>query len=168
MVTYGKAYVKVTSRKGNININDPITTSTNPGVGEKALDSGYILGNALQAYSSNNPNTVGMIIVELNPRYNSLNNTSGKNLIQSFSIAANAPFLSPLTSLRYLLAVLISAFAFGFGFFYFGNISKHSMDALGRNPLAARSIERGLVLNIILAVGIIVGGIYLSYIILSL
>ncbi len=167
VVTYGKVYVRVTTHNGNIAANDYITTSTTPGVGQKAIKDGFVLGNALESYSSPDHNKVGLILVELNPHYNTFTTTQ-ENLLSSIQQAASAPFLSPLTSLRYLLAVIVTAFSFGFGFIYFGNMSRHGIDALGRNPLAAKYIRQGLFLNITMAVGIIVAGLFLSYLILTL
>lgn len=167
IVSSGKVYVRVTTNNGNIQVNDLVTTSQTEGIGEKATKSGYVIGTALEAYMKPK-NTVGLILVSLNPHYNSSGEVASTNILATFTSAASAPFLSPLTSLRYLLAVIVTAFAFGFGFIYFGNLSRHGIDALGRNPLAAKYIRQGLIFNIAVAVGIIVGGLFLSYLILTL
>ncbi len=92
----------------------------------------------------------------------------GINLLSNFKSAASSPFLSPLTSLRYLLAVVVTATAFGLGFLYFGRIAAHGVEALGRNPLASKIIIAGIVFNAVMTAVIVVGGLFLAYLILIL
>jgi hypothetical protein len=71
-----------------------------------------------------------------------------------------------LASLRYLLAIIVAVMAFGLGFVYFGRVAKGGVEALGRNPLAGRAIQLSVLMNLILTVAIMVGGLVLAYIIL--
>ncbi len=167
VVSLGKVEVLVSNKNGNIAVNDLITTSTTPGVGEKATKDGYVIGTAMQNFSPKTPNSTGTILVSLDPHYNTAQSTTF-NLLSAFQTASSAPFLSPLTSLRYLLAVFVTAFSFAFGFIYFGNMTRHGLDALGRNPLGSKYIQRGIIFNVSSAIVIIIVGVYLSYLILTL
>lgn len=170
VVTNGTVRILVTTKNGNIHVGDNITTSTTPGVGEKADYEGYIVGSALESYENTNTTEEHLITVSLAPRYSqgSGSGVKGINLITNFKKAAGSPFLSPLTSLRYLLAVLVTASAFGFGFFYFGRSGKSGIEALGRNPLASKTIGVGMIFNFLMIAVIIGAGLLISYLILVL
>lgn len=168
VVSSGKVTVRVTTANGPIQTNDPITSSTIPGVGEKATKSGYVIGTALGPYTAANKKTVGTILVSLNPHFDAIGQGNNTNIFSALQSANTALLLSPLTSLRYLLAVIVTAFSFGFGFIYFGGLSRHSIDAFGRNPLAAKYIRQGLIFNVLIAICIIISGLGVSYLILVL
>lgn len=167
VVTWGKAFVLVSTINGNIAKNDLITTSAIKGVGQKADKNGKVLGTALEDYNNANPNAVGKISVSVNPYYNgSFGNIT--NIIDILRNASDPSQLSQLTSLRYLLAAIIVILSFAIGFIYFGRIARSGIEALGRNPLASRAIQINIVLNLMLMVIIILVGIALAYLILIL
>ncbi|MFH1244360.1 MAG: hypothetical protein V1487_02185 [bacterium] len=166
VVTNGRARVRVAAIAGEIKEGDFITSSTTPGVGQKGDQNGFILGRAITGYSGSGE---GMIEVMLNPKYNSaVSGSKGINLFKGIKSAASSPFLSPLTSMRYLLAVVVTAVAFGGGFAYFGKFGKTGIEALGRNPLAAKTIYAGIGVNVMLTITIVGGGLFLAYLILVL
>ena len=166
VVTNGRARVRVSTSAGNISEGDYITSSTTPGVGQKGDQNGFILGRALMSYSGEGE---GKIEVMLNPKYNSaVSGSKGINLFKGIKSAASSPFLSPLTSMRYLLAVIVTAMAFGGGFMYFGKFGKTGIEALGRNPLAAKTIYAGIGFNVLLTITIVGAGLFLAYLILVL
>jgi hypothetical protein len=70
--------------------------------------------------------------------------------------------------MRYLAAVLTTAVAFALGFFFFGRHGKAGIEALGRNPLAARTIGIGMAINIFLTVVVMGVGLLIAYMILVL
>ena len=148
VLTSGKAFVLVTTINGKIAKNDYITSSTIPGVGQKANKDGRILGTALEDYTNSNPKTVGKISVAINPNFN----TPG----------------SQLTSFRYLLAAIIAILSFVIGVTYFGRIARTGVEALGRNPLNSRTIQLNIILNLFLMIVIILVGLGLAYLILIL
>lgn len=168
VVTIGSVRIRVSTANGVIKVGDNITSSKTPGVGQKADYEGYIVGTALEGYSDTTQE--GLIPVSLAPRYSqgTKTNMRGINLITNFKKAAGQPFLSPLTSLRYLVAVLVTACAFGFGFYFFGRMGKTGIEALGRNPLASRTIGIGMIFNFFLIIAIIGVGLLISYLILTL
>jgi len=168
VITTGIAYVRVSTANGSIKKNDQITTSAIPGVGQKATTNGFVLGVALEAYNNSNPRSVGKILVSVNPRFNAAFKANATNLLESLRVVASSPFLSPLTTLRYLLAAFIAIASFVLGFMYFGRIARTGVEALGRNPLAARIIQLGIVVNVLLTAVIILVGIGIAYLILIL
>jgi hypothetical protein len=168
VTTSGKAYVLVSSINGNIKKNDLVTTSTVPGVGQKASDNGMVLGTALQDYNSSDKKATGKILVAINPHFNSSFSGTRTNLMQIINNVADPGILTQLTTLRYITAALIAIIAFGIGFVYFGRVSARGVEALGRNPLASRIIQFNLVLNLILMITVILVGLGIAYLILVL
>ena len=168
VMSQGKALVYVSSKNGNIKKNDLITSSTIAGVGEKATTNGFVLGTALEDYSSNNPKQIGKILVSINIHYNGAFVDTKSNLLQNLKTAGTATFLTPLASLRYLLAGVISIIAFALGFIYFGRVASKGVEALGRNPLARRMIQVSVVINVLLAGFIVLVGLAIAYLILIL
>ncbi len=168
VVSFGNAIVRVSTINGPIKKNDLITSSEIPGVGQKADANGFILGMALEEYSNTNPNAIGKIVISTDPHYNATFIAVKTNLIQNLKVVAGAPLLSPLTTLRYILAATIVIVSFILGFIYFGRIARTGVEALGRNPLAARMIQLGIVLNVGLTAGIILIGVGIAYLILIL
>jgi len=167
VTTVGKVYVRVTNGNGNIKAGDYVTSSATPGVGQKAITDGFVIGTALEEYTSG---SVGKILVSLKPSYTVtvVGGPRGINLFSNFKSAASSPFLTPLTSMRYLLAVMVTVIAFFLGFRTYGKIAGSGLEALGRNPLAARAISVSIIFNIALAGVIVIAGLALAYFILVL
>lgn len=172
VITTGKASVRVTTANGPIKEKDLVTTSAIPGVGQKATQAGFVIGTALEAYTNKDPKQIGTILVYFNPQYNSAEIPGASvvrtNLLQTIKNAANASSVSPLASLRYILAAIVTILSFVLGFVYFGRVAMTGVEALGRNPLAGRLIQLGIVFNIILTVGIMALGLGIAYLILVL
>jgi len=169
VITSGKAYVRISTINGSIKIGDYITSSSIAGVAQRSTNQGFILGTALEPYQNSNTQFVGHILISVNPRYNTaVSDSRGINLLQNIKFAASSPFLSPLTSLRYLFAVMITTVAFIFGFWYFGRFGKTGIEALGRNPLASKTISAGIVFNVLLTIIAMASGLFLAYLMLVL
>lgn len=168
IISSGQASVRVSAAAaGAISKNDLITSSNTPGVGQKAVGNGYVLGNALENYS--NVGTVGTIMVSINPHFSNASTPNLRtNLLTSLRQAGSAPFLSPLEALRYLAAAIVAILSFVIGFTYFGRVAAKGVEAVGRNPLAGRLIEFSVVLNILLTAVIIGVGLLIAYLILIL
>ncbi len=71
----GKVIVNVSTINGAIKKDGLITSSQIKGVGMKASKSGYIIGTALDEYSSSDKNKVGQIYVSVNIHYATFNST---------------------------------------------------------------------------------------------
>jgi hypothetical protein len=166
VVNSGKAYVRVRSINGNIQKGSFVTASTIPGVAQLADKSGNVLGVALEAYDQSDKAVEDKIMVAIGIRPAIISRSVRGNLLETLREGFLAPTLTPLASLRYLLAIIIAVAAFILGFIYFGRVAKGGVDALGRNPLAQRAIQFTVFMNLILTVFIMGGGLILAYIIL--
>jgi len=163
VVSEGEVEVRVTNVNGDIKKGDFVTSSDTPGVGQKADRSGYVLGIATENHAGGE----GLIAVQADIKLATMDSIN-ENLVEGLSTALRAPFLTPLTSMRYLIAALVATGAFVVGFSSFGRISGRGIEALGRNPLARRSIQIGIVFNFILTAVIMLLGLLLAYFILTL
>lgn len=164
----GKAYVLVSSINGNIKKNDFITTSTIAGVGQKATRNGMILGTAMDAYSNSNQKITAKILVAVNPHFNASFADTKTNVLEVLRNASDPTTLTQATSLRYVVAAGIVLASFAIGFVYFGRVTSSGVEALGRNPLASRTIQVSLVFNLVLMIIIILVGLGIGYMILIL
>lgn len=168
VISDGDTYIKVSTINGEIKPGDYLTTSSIPGVAQKADVSGYVLGIALESYSSDDPQAVGKVLTQIDIKSAYVPNRSQKNLLNFLKTGALSPVLSPLTTFRYLLSALVVVASFVVGFSSFGRISGKSVEALGRNPLASRDIKSAVVFNFIFTFGIMIAGIVISYLVLVL
>lgn len=164
----GKVYVLVSSINGNIKKNDFITTSTIAGVGQKATRNGMILGTALEDYNNSNQKITAKILVAVNPHFNASFADTKTNVLEVLRNASDPTTLTQATSLRYVVAAGIVLASFAIGFIYFGRVTSSGVEALGRNPLASRTIQMSLVFNLVLMIVIILVGLGIGYMILIL
>jgi hypothetical protein len=163
VLTSGLAKVRISTANGNIKKGDFITTSDKPGVGQKALKSGYVLGVAQQDADAD-----GIIDVQVSIRLAVVTSTQRTNLLDTAKDALLAPYLTPLASLRYILAAIAAGGAFILGFMYFGRVARSGVEAIGRNPLAGRMIQFSVILNLLLTLVIMGSGLLIAYLILVL
>ncbi|MDP3941435.1 MAG: hypothetical protein Q8Q49_03960 [bacterium] len=168
VITTGKAYVRVSTQNGPIQAGDLIATSKVKGVGQKASQEGYVVGTALEGYENANQEAVEKILVSLNFAFQSSVTGLRTNLLDNFNLALSAPFLSPGTTLRYILAGLVVLISFGLGMGYFGRVTRSGVEALGRNPLAGRVIMISVIINSVLTLSTMAVGIVVAYLILTL
>lgn len=165
ILTSGTALVRVTAANGAIKVGDLISTSKTKGVGQKSTQEGYIIGNALEPYSAKG---VGKIEVSIHPGFNTSTITLRTNLLNSFNLALSSPFQSPVNALRYFMAGIIAILALGAGLMFFGRVTSRGIEALGRNPLATTAIIISIIINLVLALGIMAVGIGIAYFVLIL
>lgn len=144
----GVVRVKVSDVNGKIKKGDYITTSNQPGVGQKATRPGYVIGGALEDLTKKQ----GKIRVVLGIREMSIGRAKGigiveeirQRLLEGLQKPENFPEV-----LRYIFAVLVGGGSFLLGFLSFVKSLRNGIEAIGRNPLAKRSIQLALVLNLI-------------------
>ena len=168
-VTSGSTLVNVNTQNGPISKGDPITSSTTAGVGMKATQAGYVLGTAQENYTEKDLKKVGSIFVSLNTRYaypQGANSTS--RFLDIFNLTAAASAQQPSLFIKYAISALVVITSFVIGFFSFGRIASNGITALGRNPLAARIIQLGIVLNVLITLAIVFSGLFLAYLIIRL
>lgn len=166
VISHGKVYLRVSTMNGNIKKGDLVTTSTVPGVGQKATENGFIIATALEDFSAKSPREVGKILVVLDVGHGSISNERQNNLVKSLSFSLSAPYLSPLSILRYLFAAVMVIVSFLIAVVYFGRISSLGIEALGRNPLAGKLITFGIVLHVLLAIVVLGVGVVVAYLVL--
>lgn len=169
VTTTGFANVLVTNAGGNIVTGDLITTTTTPGVGQKATKNGYVLGIAQEDFSEgSSTGEEGTIAVAINVHQTVNLSDLSTNLLDIFRKGLSGVALSPLAALRYGLAAVMIIISFVLGFVYFGRVTKTGVEAVGRNPVARGTIQSSIVLHIVLTVGIAAVGLGIAYLILVL
>lgn len=160
----GVAQVKASNVNGRITKGNYVTSSTTYGTAILSNESEFVIGVALEDFDSES----GLLRVEIDPRYNLINASTGSNLINVIRNSSSSFFLAPVDSLRYFLASVVAIASFLFGFSIFGKITGSGIQALSRNPLARKSIQINIIIEFILNIAIIVFGIVIAYLILTL
>ena len=147
VVSSGEVLVKVNTKGGEIAVGDFITSSESAGVGQKAGDSGYVLGKALQEYKDSSRD--GQILVSVAPQY--FTNTIGARgpagtIAKGVADAFGDPVKFSKFS-RYFLGALVGIIAFAAAVFAFIRFISTGLEAMGRNPLAKRTIITGMIVS---------------------
>lgn len=161
LLTSGLVNVRVS---GDINQGDLITSSDNQGVGQKAARNGYVLGTAAEDLAEGS-DTV-LVSIAIHPTVSFADTRS--NLLELIREGLAAPVVTPLSALRYILAAMVTIVSFLLGFIYFGRLARSGVEAIGRNPLAHRTIELTVLLHIIITIAIFLAGLGIAYLILAL
>ena len=144
VVRSGIAKVNVSLSNGEIKRGDSITSSTSPGLGMKASSPGYVVGIALEDSKEDK----GQIDVAIDISFKDL--TSSPNFNKNI-----------LASLIILISIIL-------GLFILSRVMPKAIEAIGRNPLAKRTIEISLILSIIIVVAVVIASIVAAVIILRL
>jgi hypothetical protein len=181
IVRNGVIDVNVTNLNGPIAEGDYITSSEIPGLGMKANLSGYVLGIALAAFNDSDGQSLqfkdktvrsGKIQVAVKVEYAELSNPRSVNRL--FEYLGTAFFRNVQDPqgfgqiIKYGTAGLIILFSFLFGLIILTRSMPKAIEAIGRNPLAKRTIQISIGLNIAFAVIIAIVGIIAALIILRL
>lgn len=168
VISNGIVYVLVSTQQGQIKKQDLITTSTIPGVGVKSLKSGYVVGYALEDYSSNDPKKIGKIAVNLSLHYYNSRPTLAGTLTDILKIALLPTDTSPAPIFKYIVAALVVLGSFALGFISFARTAAKGVEALGRNPSASAMIHLGIIFNVGIVIAIILAGLVVAFFILRL
>lgn len=160
IIKSGTAPVRVSASNGPIKKGDMITSSEIAGVGMKAGKSGYVVGVALSSFSSKEP---GIIPVVVSIHYQNSNPNISSNLLDVLNLSTIATFEQPLNVLKYVTAAIIVIISCLFAFFAFGRLANTGLEALGRNPLAGRTIQFGILLNVLITISIVSLGLAIAY-----
>lgn len=168
VVSTGDTGVRVSTSNGKIHKGDPITTSSTPGVGMKATRTGYIIGAALDDYTSSNTKTIGKIPVTINIHYYVAKSSVNIGLFDVLNLSTLATYEEPIQAFRYFVAALVLILSFVFAFFSFARTANKGLEAIGRNPLAGRMIQAGILMNIAIAIAIVVAGLIIAFIVIRL
>lgn len=186
----GVATVNVTTINGPISPGDYITTSEIPGKGEKATVSGYVIGVAMTPLSAtggteidyqrksttNTPNPTeklrsGQVTVALKLEYAEITTArTALRLLDQINAALFTNIQNPdqfVKIFRYITAIIIVLISFAVGFYTFSRAIPKGIEAIGRNPLAQKTIIFSIILNIIFTIATAVAGIAAAVLILK-
>jgi hypothetical protein len=106
--------------------------------------------------------------VTLNPHFGQLTTNITKNAFSALHTGFGEALQAPLGALRYLIAGFITLISFFFGFRFFASTSRSGVEAIGRNPLASKSILLSVVINTSITISIMLLGVAIGYMILVL
>jgi|WetSurMetagenome_2_1015567.scaffolds.fasta_scaffold01208_3 F0F1-type ATP synthase membrane subunit c/vacuolar-type H+-ATPase subunit K len=168
VISNGQVYMLVSSKDGAIKKGDLLTTSVIPGVGVKAIKSGYVLGTALEDYTEPDPKKVDKIVVDMNLHYFNSKPAFPGSLTDIFKIALLPTKEGPTPIFKYIVAAAVVMGSFILGFLTFGRTAAKGVEALGRNPAAKRIIYLGIVFNVTIVVAIVLVGLTVAFLILRL
>jgi hypothetical protein len=179
VVTNGRTQVLVSDINGNINSGDFLTASPLKGIGMKAVESGKIIGAALvdskdlknmyertitDKTGTSRSVRIGMMPVQIDVA-NYVKPDEKKSIIPQFIVniaqAVSGKEVSVLRVLAALLVLLVGTIAIGV---MLSASVRSSIDSIGRNPLAASAVNRGLIEISLLTLGIMIimlGAVYL-------
>jgi hypothetical protein len=184
VATYGNYNVLVSNQGGQIHSGDYITISSLDGVGQKAGSSqSVVVGKALASFDgiSNVESTttltnsigskttvaLGRIPVAISVSHNPLQRSFSSNLPGFLQKAAQSLANKPVTDARVyvgIAAMLITMIIVGC-LLYAG--VRSSMIAIGRNPLAKRTIMRNLLQVTLISLIVFIVGLFAVYLILK-
>ena len=174
VVTNGTVEVNVSSVSGNIEVGDWVTSSDRAGVAMKASRPGIALGTAMEGYSNDNTEETGKIRVAMAVRYvtalegQELQDRSFSEVAQDLLQTGAATVINePNTFLKYLIAALVVLSSIVLGFIVFGRSAANGITAIGRNPLARRSILLAVSFNIFMTVVFAAVGLAAAFFILA-
>ena len=168
VISTGTTGILVSTINGPIAKGDHIASSSIQGVGMRATKAGFVVAAAQENFSSKNPKELKRIEAVLIMRHSAPRATLQRSLFDIANLSAIAWTEEPLTVFRYLLAGVVILLSFLLGFFSFGRVAGSGVEALGRNPLAARVIQLGIALNVFITVAIIAAGILVAILILTI
>jgi len=169
VITTGSAQTLVSTLTGNISKGDPITVSPITGVGTKATTSGRIIGLAESSFSATTAGAVnqqvgsgssqrtvaiGTIPVELSvsyyipPSVETAIPTSVQNVARVLAGRDVSPVRIVLSFILFLVGILMTAVITYVAI-------RISLESLGRNPLAKKAINRGLLKMMLVTLAIL-------------
>ena len=145
VISFGETLTKISNMAGEIKKGDFITSSDRPGVGQKAEESGFIVGVAMENFNQEE----GLILVFVRPEKMLFSTEVGfggilDRVLSGLTIPETIPEV-----FRYLFALLVAAISFIIGFISFIKALREGLAAVGRNPLAKGSIRTAMILNLI-------------------
>lgn len=168
IVSSGNAYVLASTRNGEIKKGDALTSSTIPGVAVKADRPGNIIGTALEDFTSTNPEEVKKLFITVDIRFWS-EEVGDRSVFDLFKLSLlTAASEQPPIFFKYSTASFSVLGSILLGFYFFGKVAAKGVEAIGRNPLAGRMIQLGIIFNVFLTVVTIAAGLVIAIVILRL
>ena len=168
VISAGQAFILIDGEGGAIHSGDLLTTSSTPGVGMRASQTGYIIGSSLIDATFAKSSDKKLIPISLNIHFYTTKASLPSRLTDLFNFSLIAASDEPLAVFKYVVALVIIVLSFVLGLFSFGKIATNGIEALGRNPLAGKMIELGIIFNVIITIAIIAAGIVMALFIIRL
>lgn len=146
VVYLGETLIRASNINGEIKKGDFITSSEKPGVGQKATQSGFIIGEALENFNEED----GLIMARIDIQYVNIGQSGilpksfFPKILEEISGSGELPEI-----IRYLFSILLGGISLFAGFFGFVRTLQKGLEATGRNPLAKNSIRLVMILNLI-------------------
>lgn len=181
VVRAGIAVVNITNLNGEIKKGDFITSSPIAGKAQKGTQSGYTIGIALADFDGSSGDSVefdarqyrlGQIPVAIKIEYTELTNPRSVNrFLDLFNLALFQNLQDSRRSIevvKYMAALIVFVVSVGLGFFLFAKTIPKSIEAIGRNPLARKSIQFSILMSILLTVVASLIGIGAAFLIIKL
>lgn len=163
VVRDGVVKVRANTDNGEIEVGDWVTASSTAGVVQKATRNGFVLGSALEAVSGDNEQLI-QVAINIHPETRLAN--ARTNLFEVMRQGSQTALLEPLNALRYFLAALLVVVCVILGLVFYGRLSRSSIEAIGRNPLAKRDIQVALFVQMVITGFVIAFGILAAYVVL--
>lgn len=180
MINRGETNILVNGETGAIEVGDLLTASSVPGQAMKADKDGIIVAVAMDTFDPVAGQDTSLIRGLVDVRFTTLGDTftadsigrSDQGIMSTLKrsvseilglgkggLAGTSPIF------RYTLATLVVAISFISGFMLFGRIAMRGVEALGRNPLARRTILMGIIMNSFFTLLLVGLAIIMAYII---
>ncbi|MBI1833210.1 MAG: hypothetical protein HYR90_00065 [Candidatus Andersenbacteria bacterium] len=160
LVGSGSAEVLV---QGPIEAGMYITSSQTAGVGQAAADPGFVIGRALGP-SHVSANETALVPAAINPGFVW---PEGSGFALGSILANPGETLTALPRpLRYIVSTLIILASLIAGYWMYSRTSSSTVAALGRNPLAKRSIYVLVGFHTAITIALVIVGLVLGYLIL--
>lgn len=145
IVSFGEGLIRVSNINGEIKKGDFITSSERPGTGQKATQAGFVAGRSQEDFNQEE----GLIKADIYIQYQyapekvPITSIFGQ-IWRQLGEPGNLPEV-----LRYVFALILGGGSFFAGFIAFVNALRRGVEAVGRNPLARKSIHLAMALNLI-------------------
>lgn len=181
VATGGRTLALVSDINGDISAGDKVTISPINGVGMKAIGSGYIYGTAQANFSvaegislqtieakdgKNQAVKIGLLPVQVGVvQYNSETDSSSilPEFLVEFASALAGKEVSVVRISIALAVLLIGTLSIGL---ILVSAVRSSITSIGRNPLAAKAVHKGLFQVLLITLGILITMLGIIYIIL--
>lgn len=172
VIADGTANVLVSGENGIINPGDKITSSSAPGIGMKAVKSGFTLGVAEESFAGTTASETALISIRLNKEFTFAGDTPDSETISDrlrniVSLSAIAAFEEPTKVFKYVVAGAVLLLSILASFLLLGRTSQKGIEAIGRNPLAKNSIITSIFVNIVISIIIIIAGVVGAYLMVT-
>ncbi|OGD85488.1 hypothetical protein A3B51_03500 [Candidatus Curtissbacteria bacterium RIFCSPLOWO2_01_FULL_41_18] len=146
IVSSGQTQVRFSAKNGAVEIGDFITSSDEPGVGQKATKPGYVLGKALEGYGDTTKTALVSITVERGFYQGNLPAAGPLSVVSALALAIADPSRSGQL-FRYVLSAIVGIMTILIAAFSFIKFVNTGLEAIGRNPLAKKTIVGGMILS---------------------